>query len=275
MVKWIPAAFLRPKKVKDFCPEVCGKRFGNASKRNLFARAIRSETGRESIDNFSRAYILNEAIFISMHKLEELVSACETTDEVTRASEVAAREWEKIRLSLSLCGDIGEFCAEDFILGIISEETIARLRLQDPTKSVSLYSPTYYPMYFVENLLVFEEKFLDKGYRSIQALYVYVELANVAAQRLGLKGTLAMGFASGYANVRTGWIAEKGLAEQRAVFSEIFFSLMPKNYDWDFRWNSVKQSFREIYEKFTAWKHSPSLYAKESRSKAVVKPFIV
>ena len=39
------------------------------------------------------------------------------------------------------------------------------------------------------------------------------------------------GFASGYANIRTGWIAEKGLAEESAIFSEMFFSDRPKKYD--------------------------------------------
>ncbi len=210
-----------------------------------------------------------------MPSLEELVLAGETADEIARASEMAREEWEKIRISLALCGDTGEFRGDDFMLGTISEETIMREPLGSPTKSVSLYSPTYYPMYFVKNLREFREKFPERSYRTTEALYVYVELVNAAAIRLGLKGTLAMGFASGYANVRTGWIAEKGLAEQSAIFSEMFFSDRPKNYDWDFHWTSVRRSFGKIYEKFVAWRQSPALYLEESKSKAVVKPFIV
>ena len=206
-----------------------------------------------------------------MPSLEELVLADETASEIVRASETARQEWEKIRVSLALCGDTGDFCGDDFMLGTISEETITREPLGSPTKSVSLYSPTYYPMYLVENL----GKFREKGYRTTEALYVYVELVNAAALRLGLEGTLAMGFASGYANVRTGWIAEKGLPEQSAIFSEMFFSDRPKKYDWDFHWTSVRQRFGEIYEKFVAWQDSPALYLDESKSRAVVKPFIV
>ena len=210
-----------------------------------------------------------------MPSLEELVSADETADEIVRAREIAGEEWEKIRVSLALCGDTGDFRGDDFMLGTISGETITREPLGSPTKSVSVYSPTYYPMYFLKNLREFREKFPEKGYRTTEALYVYVELVNAAALRLGLEGTLAMGFASGYANVRTGWIVEKGLAEQGAVFSEMFFSDRPKNYGWDFHWTSVRQKFGEIYEKFTAWQNCPALYLEESKSRAVVKPFIV
>ncbi len=210
-----------------------------------------------------------------MPSLEELVSADETASEIKRASEIAREEWENIRVSLGLCGDTGDFRGDDFMLGTISGETITREPLGSPTKSVSVYSPTYYPMYLVENLREFREKFPEKGYRTTEALYVYVELVNAAALRLGLEGTLAMGFASGYANVRTGWIAEKGLAEQSAVFSEMFFSDRPKNYDWDFHWTSVRRKFGEIHEKFAAWQRSPALYLEESKSRAVVKPFIV
>ncbi len=94
-----------------------------------------------------------------MPSLEELVLASKTADEIVRASEIAREEWEKIRVSLALCGDTGDFHGDDFMLGTISEETITREPLGSPTKSVSLYSPTYYPMYFVKNLREFRKKF--------------------------------------------------------------------------------------------------------------------
>ena len=97
-----------------------------------------------------------------MPSLEELVSADETASEIERASEIAREEWEKIRVSLALCGDTGDFCGDDFMLGTISGETITREPLESPTKSVSVYSPTYYPMYFVKNLREFREKFGEK-----------------------------------------------------------------------------------------------------------------
>ncbi len=210
-----------------------------------------------------------------MSMLEKLVSGCETTEKIERACKIAAQQWKNVRVSLSLCGDIGEFCADDFMLGTISEDTIARSPHTSWTKSVSLYSPTYYPMYLVENLLGFAEEFTDKRYRSIKALYAYVEIVNIAAIRLGFTGTLAMGFASGYAHARTGWIAEKGLAEHRAVFTEMFFSQRPRNYEWDFHWNSVQRAFKDIYDKFSQWRDCPDLYRKETKTRAVVKPFIV
>ena len=42
-----------------------------------------------------------------MPSLEELILADETAAEVARASEIAGEEWEKIRVSLALCGDTG------------------------------------------------------------------------------------------------------------------------------------------------------------------------
>ncbi len=210
-----------------------------------------------------------------MATLGELLSGSETTEKIERAAAVAAREWENVRISLGLCGDIGEFRADDFMLGTISEDTIARAPFTGRTKSVSLYSPTYYPVYLVENLLGFDEEFADKRYSSVKALYVYVEIVNTAALRLGLAGTMAMGFASGYAHARTGWTVEKGLPEQRAVFTEIFFSRRSGNYDWDFHWDSVRRAFADVYDKFSRWRACPDLFREETRTMAVVKPFIV
>ena len=195
--------------------------------------------------------------------------------ELNEALDIAEREWNNIRLSLELCGDIGNFDKEDFMIGIIEEDVILRQPLRSPTKSVSGYSPTFYPMYLVRNLLLMEDKFSDQGYKSIEAVYVFVELANQAAQRLGLDGNFAMGFASGYGNVRTGWIAEKGWGEEREIFSKIFFRGRKIDYDWEFYWNSTRTRLKSIYDKFIVWQQNPKVYNKETKSKAIVKPFIV
>ena len=210
-----------------------------------------------------------------MPTLEELVRGSDTSDEIARAAEIARGEWENIRRSLSLCGDAGEFREEDFMLGIISGDAIARNPAGSPTKSVSLHSPTYYPMYLVANLLAFSEKFPEKGYGTVEALYVYVELAAKAAARLGLEGNLGMGFACGYSNARTGWVAEKGLAEHAAAFREMFFSRRPEGHDWDFHWTSVKRDLRKIYDAFVLWRDHPEVRFEELKPVAVVKPFIV
>jgi len=51
-----------------------------------------------------------------------------------KALNIAEREWNKIRLSLSLCGDIGEYSNEDFMIGIIEDDVIIKHPLVSPTK---------------------------------------------------------------------------------------------------------------------------------------------
>lgn len=211
-------------------------------------------------------------------KLDELIKDPELVraeKDLNRALEIAEREWENIRVSLRYCGDTGNFSKRDFMFGIIREDVIMRDPLHSPTKSVSVYSPTYYPMYFVRNMLQMDDKLPDVGYRSTEALYAYIELANMSARRLGLKGNLAMGFAAGYGNVRTGWIGEKGWGVERKIFHDIFFEGKKKDYDWEFFWDSVRKSFKNVFDKFNSWKDDNGLYRKETRPDVIVKPNIV
>lgn len=210
-------------------------------------------------------------------QLENLIKEQETKNhkELNMALQIAEREWEKIRTSLELCGDIGKFDKEDFMVGIIDEDVIVRQPLSNPTKSVSVYSPTYYPMYFLMNVLIMEDKFEDMKYNSLEAMYVYIELATKAVMRLGLEGNLAMGFGAGYAYVRTGWIAEKGWAEEREIFHGEFFKGRTIYYNWEFIWNSVKEKIEGIFNKFSEWKDNPEIYNKETKSKAKVIPMMV
>jgi len=211
-------------------------------------------------------------------KLDDLIKDHEldrTEKELSKALTLARKEWENIRGSLSLCGDIGDFSKQDFMVGVIQEDVIVRDPKKSPTKSVSLFSPTFYPVYFVKNILAMNDKFPDVGYRSPEALYAYIELANVAARRLGLKGNLAMGFGAGYANVRTGWVAEKGWGEERKFFHDLYFENNPENYDWKPYWDSVRETFKKVFDKFTSWKNDLELYREETKPKAVIKPNIV
>lgn len=210
--------------------------------------------------------------------LDELIKDPEHTraeKELYSALEIASREWEKIGISLEYCGDIGDFEPGDFMIGIIDKDVILRNPMASPTKSVSVYSPTYYPVYFVKNLVKMEDKFPDHGYDTTEALYSYVELAAAASKRIGLRGNLAIAFGAGYANVRTGWIAEKGWPMERQIFSKLFFEGAPVDYEWDFQWDSVKRSLRNVYDIFIRWKQDPELHRRETQSKAVVKPYIV
>jgi len=192
-----------------------------------------------------------------------------------RALEIAKKEWENLRESLKLCGDIGEFSEEDFLIGIIEEDVIIREQAISPTKSVSFYAPTFYPMYFVNNLLNMEEKKREYRYKTVEALYVFIELATKAAERLGLVGTISMGFGAGYGNVRTGWLAEKGLPEEIKVFHSMFFSANKIDHDWDFHWTSVGKRLKAIFDRFTEWQNDPQLYQKEVKPKTIVKPMMV
>lgn len=199
----------------------------------------------------------------------------EGENKLERALFIAKREWENVRTSLSRAGDIGGFNKADFMIGIIEEDVIIREPLESPTKSVSGYSPTFYPMYFVENLVRMDEKLPERGYSTPEALYVYIELATQAAERLGLEGTFAMAFGAGYASVRTGWIAEKGFPVERKIFADVFFSGRKKDYVWESHWDSVNDRLAQLVAKFTAWQKDEKLFRKEVKSPAVVVPMMV
>lgn len=211
-------------------------------------------------------------------ELEELIRDREFDEGEKRLNDalvIAQREWANVRSSLELAGDIGEFDKEDFMIGVIEEDVIIREPLLSPTKSVSGYSPTFYPMYFVKNLLTMDEKLGKEGYKTIEALYVFVELATKASERLGLSGSFSMSFGAGYGSARTGWIAEKGYPLERDLFVKMFFRNRTKNYTWDFYWTSVRENLSEIFSKFDAWQNDESLYKREVKSKAIVKPMLV
>ncbi|HXG31181.1 MAG TPA: hypothetical protein VNK81_06010 [Thermodesulfobacteriota bacterium] len=192
-----------------------------------------------------------------------------------RAIDIAKREWENVRVSLELCGDIGEFSKRDFMIGTIEEDVIIREPLISPTKSVSGYAPTFYPMYFVKNLLAMEERFREHGYKTTEALYVFIEIVTKAAERLGLLGKFSTGFGVGYGRVRTGWIAEKGVPLERDTFFDMFFKGRRIDYDWDFHWTSVRERLKRIFDRFMSWQNDPRLYQREVKPKAKVKPMMV
>ena len=210
-------------------------------------------------------------------ELEELINKDENEERkrLDHGLAIGRKEWNNIRKSLELCGDIGEFNADDFMVGTIEEDVIMRSPKISPTKSVSVYAPTFYPMYFIKNLIIMDEKFEDKGYRTTEALYSFIELATRAADKLGLRGNISMAFGAGYGNVRTGWIAEKGMQRERELFEKMFFEGKFKQYEWDFHWTSVQISLKRIYEKFISWQADEALHKKETISGRIVKPMLV
>ena len=211
-------------------------------------------------------------------ELEELLKDREYDEGEKRLNEalqIAEREWENVRSSLKLAGDIGEFDKEDFMIGVIEEDVIIRKPLESPTKSVSVYDPTFYPMYFVQNCLTMDEQLGKDGYKTIEALYVFVELATKASERLGLVGSFSMCFGAGYGSARSGWIAEKGFPLERELFVKMFFRNRSRGHDWDFNWASVRENLAQIFSKFQAWQNDEKLYKEEVKSQAIIKPMLV
>lgn len=195
--------------------------------------------------------------------------------QIESAMEIAQREWGNISASLEMCGDTGKFSKRDFMIGIIDEDVIVKKPLLCATKSVDINSPTYYPMYLVKNLAEMDFLMPERGYRTPQALYCHIELVSKAVSTLGLSGTLAMGFACGYAVSRTGWIAEKGLRREREFFVESFFGNSKKNCEWNFRWRSTQVKMKKIFDKFAQWRDNPELHREETSEERKIKPMLV
>ena len=145
---------------------------------------------------------------------------------------------------------------------------------RSPTMSVSGFAPTFYPIYLLRNLIMMDKKFPEYGYKTVEALYVFIELATKAVERLGLVGTFSIGFGSGYGYVRTGWIGEKGRPEERDIFYQMFYK-GGVDYDWDFHWTSVRQRLKLIFTRFMAWQNNQKLYEREVKPRAKVKPMMV
>lgn len=197
-----------------------------------------------------------------------------------KALELAEREWNNVAESLSDCGDIGAFDKEDFMIGIIDEDVIIKEPMWSKTKGVSGYAPTYYPMYFLQNLLAMDENLEKRGYKTVEALYVFIEIAAKAVERLGFRGTFSIAFATGYAYCRTGWMAEKAQSDERDIFYAMFFPpykffLGHGDYSWGFHWTSVREKLKRIFDRFMSWQNDPALYRSEVKPKAKTVPMMV
>ena len=205
--------------------------------------------------------------------VDEIVDGSNETVDV--AMRVAEREWGRIALSLEMCGRAGDFDPSVFMIGVIAEDVIIKKPFLCATKSVDTNSPTYYPMYLVKNLLEMDALMPENGYRTRPALYCHIELATKAVASLGLSGTLAMGFACGYAVARTGWIAEKGLRREREFFLKTFFENSPRNYEWGFGWHSTRTRLKKIFDRFALWQKDGEAHKRETAEERPVKPLLV
>lgn len=162
---------------------------------------------------------------------------------INKSLEIAGREWEHVRHSLEMCGDIGEFDPECFVL-------------DKPTLISN-------PSFFTANLIEMDEKSMRYGYATPEALDTFTTLATRALERLGLSKGWALAFGGGYGYVRSGWFGlHEGTEKQMMLFSKMFFPV-GKVFNWDFDSSLVKTRFKTVLERFIGWQNDSQLYANE------------
>jgi hypothetical protein len=163
--------------------------------------------------------------------------------ETVKPSQIARREWENIRASLEMCGDIGEFDSKNHT----NEKSISDLSL------------------LVRNLMKMENKLSTHHYFTKEAAYVFSTFATIAGESLGLKRRLARAFGSGYSLVRTGdpclSAMEKRLLKQ-IIFLKLFFPV-EGYFNWDFNSPLVKAKMKVVFDKFVKWQNDPRSYFRD------------
>jgi hypothetical protein len=168
---------------------------------------------------------------------------------VQGAIQIAKREWENIRLSLQVCGDIGEFDSINHLNGssAIVSETLPLIR----------------------SLVEMENKLSTYGYFTSEASYVFTYLASRAGERFGLSYKLAQTFGRGYSWIRTGWFdlgsVEKQHLIKQIIFFKLFFPLGRDFISWDFNSPAVKAKLKAVVYKFAVWQSNPDSYIQDIR----------
>ena len=161
---------------------------------------------------------------------------------IDKSLEIARREWEHIRHSLEMCGDIGEFNAENFVFD--KSNYISNLSL------------------FVVNLIEMDEKSMRYGYATPEALDVFTTLSTRALERLGFSKEWALAFGYGYGYIRTGWLGlHEEIEGQQMLFSKMFFPL-GASFNWDFDHSLAKIKLQIVFESFRGWQDNPQLYTQ-------------
>jgi hypothetical protein len=169
--------------------------------------------------------------------------------DIQRAVQIAEREWENIRLSLQMCGDIGEFDSINHI-----------------NNSPAIVSET---LPLIRSLIEMENKLSTYGYFTQEAAYVFTYLASRAGERLGLAYKLAQTFGRGYSWIRTGWFdlesVEKQYLIKQIIFFKLFFPLGRDFISWDFNSPVVKAKLKAVLYKFATWQSNPNSYIQDVR----------
>jgi hypothetical protein len=166
---------------------------------------------------------------------------------IDKAIQVLRREWENLRCSLEMCGDIGDFNPEDF--------------------SISRWTVEKEYTGFISTLIEMDERLSQYGYATPEALTVFTVLASTAAEKLGLKEKLTFAFGMGYGFVRTGLVVYHRLEPRQILFYKIFYPFGAVKFHWDLNWDFdpslVKIKLKIVYERFMSWQNSPQLYTED------------
>lgn len=150
---------------------------------------------------------------------------------------LAAKMWDEIRESLALCGDIGRFKAEDFVL-------------EDMPRVVWDGKPVL-PLPLLSRLVELGGGINEVFWNAYEALCI------AAANRLGLENELALAFADALTCVRTGLVGGNGTETEQCIAQDIFLSELPYGERWNPKSELVQRRCHEIFMKFQRWQVSP------------------
>ncbi|MBI2485962.1 MAG: hypothetical protein HYW01_03210 [Deltaproteobacteria bacterium] len=161
--------------------------------------------------------------------------------------QISKREWENIKVSLEMCGDTGDF---------------------------NLKKHLYKRPDLMRNLIEMENKILTYDYSTLEAAFVFAELASKAGEKLGLVGEFARTFGSGYSWVRTGWFDLRWINLDRKVrlkdyvinqvfFFRLFFESDDGDFGWDFDSPEVRRKLKLTFDKFYVWQSHPESHIED------------
>lgn len=159
-----------------------------------------------------------------------------------KAVQIVRKEWEKLRQSFEMCGDIGD------------------INLDDPKISKWLVSQAYEG--FISNIIEMDRKFPQDGYATPEALNVFTVLGSIAAERLGLNEGMASSFGLSYSFVQTGLFAYHTLEPRQILFYKIFYPVGVMSCHLDS--SLLKTKLKIVFERFRNWQDNPQTYIQDS-----------
>lgn len=163
---------------------------------------------------------------------------------IYNANKIIKREWEVLRLSFEMCGDIGEVNLDNlknirWVIGVEYEKLISQI-------------------------IEMDEKLPQYGYATQEALNVLTLLVSIAAKKLGLRKELATAFGMGYGFARTGLVSYHRLEPKQVLFYKMFF---PQGgvriLDLEFDPRFVKEKLVIVFNRFMSWQNNPQLYKED------------